>query len=93
VQRREENDCAPTQATGLPMIPAVLERDRAWSVCPCGPSHSCLARAPAVWRQSLSPALAGIMGGRRAWMVDDFGVVDALQVDGGDAEVGVPKLG
>jgi len=24
--------------------------------------------------------------------VDDFGVIDALQVDGGDAEVGVPEL-
>jgi hypothetical protein len=32
------------------------------------------------------------VGGGRGWCVDDLGVVDALQVDRGDPEVGVSEL-
>jgi hypothetical protein len=40
--------------------------------------------------QSRSEALTGSMGARRA--CTDFAAVDALQVDGRDAEVAVPEL-
>ena len=39
-----------------------------------------------------SPAVAGIMGGRRVNGVDDLRVIDSLEVDRGDPEVRVPLL-
>ena len=44
--------------------------------------------------QSRSEVLTGIIGARRAVArsLDDFGVVDALEVDRGDAEVAVAEL-
>jgi hypothetical protein len=43
-------------------------------------------------RQCASELSTGTIGARRAWTVDDLGVVDALEVDRGDAEVGVAEL-
>jgi hypothetical protein len=42
--------------------------------------------------QSRSDALTGIIGAAGMDGLDDFGVVDALQVDRGDAEVAVAEL-
>ena len=39
-----------------------------------------------------SPALAGIIGARRARTAPITSSLSILQVDGGDAEVGVPEL-
>src|SRR5215207_1593834 len=43
--------------------------------------------------QTRSELWTGTIGARRAWTVsNDLGVVDALEVDRGDAEVGVTEL-
>jgi hypothetical protein len=39
--------------------PAVLEPDRAWSVCPCGPSHCCFARLGAASRVAAALRFSG----------------------------------
>jgi hypothetical protein len=38
------------------------------------------------------PVLAGIIGALRAWTVAMISAFDPLQIDGGDAEVGMPQL-
>jgi hypothetical protein len=50
----------PPRQPGLAMIPAVLERDRAWSVCPSGPSHSCLARVAALARRTQARPMGSV---------------------------------
>src|SRR4051794_25874950 len=54
-------------------------------------------RAPSAVRsgraQGRSGVLTGTIGARRAWTgFDDFNVVDALEIDRGDAEIAVAEL-